>query len=68
MTTFEYLLQKHGPLMSLNDVASLLKRSANGLRVCSYRDYELSKKLNAAKFQMGRRVYYHTQKIAELIE
>lgn len=67
MNTYHYLLDQYGPLMTLNDVAKLLKRSPNGLRVCSYRNYELSNKLNAAKFYVGRRLYYHTQKIADLI-
>lgn len=68
MNYFDYLLSQYGPLMTLNDVAEVLKRSPQGLRVSCYRDYEFSHALNAAKVRYGRRVYFKSDLIAKLLD
>jgi hypothetical protein len=68
MNYLDFLLDRYGPLMTLNDVAEILKRSPQGLRVSCYRDYEFSHTLNAAKVRYGRRVYFKTDLIAKLLD
>lgn len=68
MTTLEHLLKQYGPLMTLEQLAGILNRSADSLRVSSYRPGPLSAQMNAARRKIGRRVYYQTTRIAELID
>ncbi|MGB5108572.1 MAG: plasmid-related protein [Formosimonas sp.] len=68
MQTKEYLLQKFGPLLSLKEVAQVLKRSPNGIRVCGYRSTPIGQKLKDAQIKIGRRIYFSAEKIAELID
>lgn len=62
------LQQKYGPLLTLSQVAEVLHRSRDGLRVSLYRDTELSNALKQAKKTMGRRVYFKAVDIAGLID
>ncbi|AXM33855.1 plasmid-related protein [Xanthomonas oryzae pv. oryzae] len=57
MTTEEYLLQRYGPLMSLGDVAGLLGRSPDGIRVALYSNTDVARKLKPTMLRVGRRVY-----------
>ena len=68
MSTIHYLLDKHGPLLSLKEVAHLLKRAPQGVRVCSYRATPLGRQLQSARVKIGRRVYFAAEKIAEIID
>ena len=68
MSTLHYLLNAHGPLLSLAEVAKLLKRQPNGIRVCSYRATPLGRQLQSARVKIGRRVYFAAEKIAEIID
>ncbi len=68
MSTLHYLLNNFGPVLSLNDVAKLLKRQPNGIRVCSYRATPLGRQLQSARVKIGRRVYFTAEKIAEIID
>lgn len=63
MTTEDYLLQKFGPLMSLSDLANILGRSADGIRVGLYNENELSEKLRPTMVRIGRRVYFRTMQL-----
>ena len=63
-----HMLQRYGPLMSLEDVAEVLKRSPQGLRVSCYRNNPLAQMLNQAKVPLGRHVRYRTCDIAKFIE
>lgn len=67
-TTLDYLHEKYGPLMSMDALASTFDRSKEGLRVSLSSDSEFSNALNAAKKRCGRRVYFHSHKIAEIID
>lgn len=62
------LINRYGHLLTLAEVAEILKRSPDGLRVSLGRDNEVSKKLNMGKKKIGRRVYFRVAVIAELIE
>lgn len=63
-----HMLQRYGPLMSLDDVAEVLKRSPQGLRVSCYRNNPLAQMLNHAKVPLGRHVRYRTGDIARFIQ
>jgi len=62
------LINRYGHLLTLAEVAEILKRSPDGLRVSLGRNNEVSKKLNMGKKKIGRRVYFRVAAIAELIE
>jgi len=67
-STHKYLQDKYGPLMSLAALAKTLDRAPQGLRVSLNSNSEISKSINAAKKKMGRRVYFKTEKIAQIID
>lgn len=62
------LIDRYGPLLTLSDVAEILRRSPDGLRVSLGRENEVSEKLNPAKKKIGRRVYFRVSAVAELIK
>lgn len=68
MTTEEVLINKYGPLMTMDEVAELLKRSPQGLRVMLGRDNKLSNRLNESKKRIGRRIYFPTITLVGLID
>jgi hypothetical protein len=61
------LLRRYGPLMNLAALASVLDRSPDGLRVTLRSSGEWVEKINAARLQLGRRVYFRTAEIADLL-
>lgn len=61
------LVRRYGPLMKLADLATMLDRSPDGLRVTLRSNGEWVNKINAARLQLGRRVYFRTAEIAELL-
>ena len=63
----EALTGQYGPLLSMAQLAKVLDRSAEGLRVSLRNDTEWAKQLNAAKMKLGRRVYFRTSQIAEVL-
>lgn len=67
MTTEEYLLDKFGPLMSLPDIANLLGRSIDGVRVSLYSDTDVSRKLKPTMIKVGRRVYFRTLQVKDAL-
>jgi len=67
MTTGEYLLGRFGPLMSIVDVATLLGRSPDGVRVALYTDTDFSRSLKPAMLRVGRRVYFRTLQVTEAL-
>jgi hypothetical protein len=68
MSTEEYLLSRFGPLMSLANIAELLNRSADGLRVSLYSDTDLSRKLKPTMVRIGRRLYFRTLQVQDALE
>lgn len=63
MTTEQYLLDRFGPLMSLPDIAKILGRSVDGIRVSLYSDTETSRLLKPTMIRVGRRVYFRTTQV-----
>jgi hypothetical protein len=61
------LLKRYGPLMNLADLASMLDRSPDGLRVTLRSSGEWVDNINAARLQLGRRDYFRTAEIAEAL-
>lgn len=61
------LMRRYGPLMKLADLASILDRSPDGLRVTLRSTGEWVDKINSARLQLGRRVYFRTAEIADVL-
>ncbi|HBO5136186.1 hypothetical protein D9M71_795350 [compost metagenome] len=70
MTTEELILSTSGgsPLLSLVQVADILHRSPEGLRITLSGDNELARKLRPARVKIGRRVYFRVAAIARFID
>ena len=60
----ETLTQLYGPLLSVAQLAKVLHRSAEGLRITLRSQSDWAKPINAAKLKLGRRVYFKTAEIA----
>ncbi|MGL4319173.1 MAG: DNA-binding protein [Pseudomonas sp.] len=70
MTTEELILTSNGgsPLLSLTQVAEILHRSPEGLRITLSGDNDLARNLRPCRVKIGRRVYFKTQDIARFID
>lgn len=69
MNTAEHMIERYGELMTYEQLAGLLKRSESGLRVTmTRRTSSAAQVLGNARIRIGRRVYFRTKQIAELIE
>ena len=66
MTIEETLLQRYGPLLSISQLAVVLDRSPDGLRISLRTPNEWSTKLNTSRLKIGRRVYFRTSQVAEM--
>ena len=62
------LQEAYGPLMTYDNVAKTFYRSKQGLRSTMCTDSFFSNALKGARKKYGRRTYFLTQKIAELID
>lgn len=67
-TTENFLLEKYGPLLSLTQLAVLLHRSVDGLRLSLRQGGELAAKFNPARKKIGRRVYFRTALVAPVLD
>lgn len=67
MTIEETLLNRYGPLLSINQLASVLDRSPDGLRISLRTAGEWSAKINNTRLKIGRRVYFRTSQVAQLL-
>lgn len=68
MTTEEILVARFGPLMTRHQVAGILDRSAEGLRLTERGNSDLGRKLRAARIKIGRRVHFRAASIALLLD
>jgi len=66
-TTEEFLLGKYGPLLSLSQLAKLLDRSTDGVRISLNGDTEFSRQIKPTKIKLGRRIYFRTALVAKII-
>lgn len=67
MTVDDYLIGRFGLLMSISDLADLLDRSPDGVRVSLYSDTEVSRKLKPTMVKVGRRVYFRTLQVKDAL-
>lgn len=63
----EALNKMYGALLSVAQLAKILHRSVEGLRISLRVESDWSKPINSAKLKLGRRVYYRTAQIAVLL-
>ena len=66
MTIEDTLLQRFGPLLSIAQLATVLDRSPDGLRISLRTTNEWAQHINKARLKIGRRVYFRTSQIAEV--
>ncbi|MFC7207619.1 plasmid-related protein [Comamonas endophytica] len=53
--------------MSIADVAEVLGRSADGVRVALYSDGDVSRRLRPTMVRVGRRVYFRTLQLKDAL-
>ncbi|MCY1367551.1 hypothetical protein D9M69_544930 [compost metagenome] len=70
MTTEEVILSRTGgsPLLSLTQVAEILHRSPEGLRITLSRDNDIARSLNSCRVKIGRRVFFRVAGVAQFID
>jgi len=69
VTTEEILLNQYrSPLLTLTQLAHILNRSPDGLRISLSNKSPGSVELNAARVKIGRRVFFKTVQIAKIID
>ncbi|MFA5491155.1 MAG: DNA-binding protein [Candidimonas sp.] len=68
MTIEDALLNRFGPLLSLSQLATILDRSPDGLRISLRSNNDWASQINSARLKIGRRVYFRTGQIAEILE
>jgi hypothetical protein len=68
MTIEEVLVKQYGPLLSLDQLATILDRSPEGLRISLRSSGEWVRRINAARLHLGRRVYFRTSEIATVLD
>jgi hypothetical protein len=61
------LTEQYGPLLSITQLAALLNRSLDGLRITLRYSGEWVSKINATRLQLGRRAYIRTAKVANVL-
>ena len=67
MTTEETLIKQYGPMFSINPLAGILDRSPDGLRITLRSSGEWVSKINATRLRLGRRVYFRTAEVANVL-
>ena len=66
--TENFLLEKYGPLLSLEQLATVLSRSVDGLRLSLVQKGEIAEKFGPARKKIGRRVYFRSSVIASVLD
>lgn len=67
MTIEETLIKHYGPLLSIAQLAQILDRSPEGLRISLRSSGAWVGRVNSAKLRLGRRVYFRTSQIAQIL-
>lgn len=70
MTDTETMLltQFNSPLLTLEQVAKILDRSPDGLRITLNGDNELARGLRPARRKIGRRILFRVAEVARFID
>lgn len=67
-STLDFLHRKYGPVLTLEDVAEVLSRKPQGVRMAlSQRKEAWAMQVSASKVHIGRRVYFPAEIVAALI-
>ena len=67
MTIEKILIETYGALLSIAQLARVLDRSPEGLRISLRTPNEWTMHINSAKVKLGRRVYFKTTEIAQIL-
>ena len=67
MTAEETLIKQYGPLLSINQLAAILDRSPDGFRITLKSSGEWVNKINATRLRSGRRLYFRTVEVADVL-
>jgi hypothetical protein len=68
-TTLAALKERYSVLLTLDQLAEILDRSPEGLRISlSTSRADWARHINATKVHIGRRIYFRTEAIAKLID
>lgn len=68
-STFAILKDKYSVLLTLPQLAEVLSRSPDGLRISlATSRSEWARHINSTKIHIGRRMYFRTEGIARLID
>lgn len=68
MDAASILVQIYGPVMNIDQVAEILKRTPGGLRFTLRGNCALATKLNPGRLKIGRRVLFKTLVVAAIID
>jgi len=67
--TYQYLLSKYGPLLTLNHVAEVMHTTPNGVRMAVTRQRQpFAAGLATAQRRLGRRVYFEARLVAAVVD
>ena len=67
MTMEENLVNRFGPLIPLSGLAILLDRSPEATRMFLRSNSDLAHNINMTRLKVGRRLYFRTLEIAQLL-
>ncbi len=67
MSIEETLVNKYGPLLTTSQLAKVLNRSPEGLRISLRSSSDWVSKVNSTRLRLGRRVYFRTIDIATIL-
>ena len=68
-STYEYLLARYGPLLTLKHLAEVMHITPGGLRIALSRQSQpFATELLRARRRVGRRMYFEARRVAELID
>ena len=68
MTIEDTLLHRFGPLLSIAQLAAILDRSPDGLRISLRTTNEWAQRINKARLKIGGRIYFRTSQVAEVLD
>jgi hypothetical protein len=68
MTMEETLVSQFGPLIPLAGLATLLDRSPEAVRMFLRSNSDLAQHINTAKLKVGRRLYFRTSDVAQILD
>jgi hypothetical protein len=63
----ESMFEKWGPLLTLAQLAGILNRSTDGVRLALRESSPYTDRLNAARVRIGRRIYFRTIEVAQIL-